>query len=478
MPERGPAPQAARHRDALAERVGSDAVRWDEATLQQHSRDTWCLSALRAMRGALTTRPLCVVMPTTAQQVSDVLQYAARNELSVVPFGAGSGVCGGVLPSATAIVIDLRRMDRLVELDETALTARVQAGMMGNACEAALNAAGYSMGHFPQSIDVSTVGGWVATRAAGQYSTRYGSIEDIVLALEAVLPNGRILRTHVGPRSATGPDLRHLFLGAEGTLGVVTEVTTRIFPQPASSIGQAFGFASMGDGFEAIRLIMRAGWRPPVVRLYDALETGRLFTDVSTGDNCLLLLLSEGPEALTAAESAACAAICTKADAIPLGEGPVRRWIAERNQVPAFETFLERGFVLDTIEVATTWTHIHALYRDVIAALQTVDGIVVSSGHSSHSYAQGTNIYFTFVARPKDPQRAEATYLACWDKAMEATLRCQGTISHHHGIGRLRVPWMGRELGCGVDVLRAIKQALDPFGIMNPGALIPDQGAS
>jgi alkyldihydroxyacetonephosphate synthase len=462
-----------RHREALITRLGNEAVRWDEASLAQHSRDTWCLSVLRSLRGTLTARPLCVISPTTVEQISETLQYANQHALVVVPFGAGSGVCGGVLPPDGALVIDLRRMDRILELNETALTVRVQAGMMGSAFEAALNQTGYTMRNFPQSIDLSTVGGWISTRAAGQYSTRYGSTEDMLLALEVVLPDGHVLRTRVGPRSATGPDIRSIFLGAEGTLGVVTEATMRIWPLPEHSIGQGFSFESTHGGFEAIRLIMRAGWRPPVVRLYDSVETARLFPDVSTGNNCLLILLSEGPAALTAAETAACASTCTVRGGRAVGDGPVQRWIAERNHVPGFESFLQRDLVLDTIEVATTWDHIDDLYREVIAALQQVDGILVASGHSSHSYAQGTNIYFTFVARPSDPAQAEATYLHCWEQAMEATLRCHGTIAHHHGIGRLRTRWMERELGGGLKVLRALKQALDPNGIMNPGVLIP-----
>ena len=223
-----------RHREALVVRLGNEVVRWDEDSLAQHSRDTWVLSVLRTLRGTLTARPLCIVSPTTVEEVSETLQYANRNGLAVVPFGAGSGVCGGVLPPEGAVVIDLRRMGRIVELNETALTVRVQAGMMGNAFEAALNAAGYTMRNFPQSIDLSTVGGWISTRAAGQFSTRYGSTEDMLLGLEAVLPDGHVLRTRVGPRSATGPDLRNIFLGAEGTLGIVTEATMRIWPSTSS----------------------------------------------------------------------------------------------------------------------------------------------------------------------------------------------------------------------------------------------------
>jgi alkyldihydroxyacetonephosphate synthase len=471
-----PESSSPRHREALAASLGGDrnTVRWDDNALTEHSRDTWCISVLRGLRGTLSARPLCVVSPTGVDQISVLVEYANQHRLLVVPFGAGSGVCGGVLPTGDAIVVDLRRMNRILELNETALLVRVQTGMMGNAFEAELNKAGYSMGHFPQSIDVSTVGGWVSTRAAGQYSTRYGAIEDILLALEVVLPDGRLLRTKVGPRAATGPDLRQLFLGAEGTLGIVTEATMRIFPRPESSVGHSYSFASMDDGLEAIRLITRSGWKPPVVRLYDGIETARLFTSASTGGNCLLLLLSEGPEALTAAESQACQAICSALGGEAMGPDPVQHWVVERNQVPGFEPFLRSGLMLDTIEVATTWDHIHDLYREVIAALHTVEGIVVASGHSSHSYPQGTNIYFTFAARPADPECAEATYFACWQQAMEATLRCAGTISHHHGIGRLRVPWMARELGEGLGVLRRIKRVLDPNGIMNPGVLIPD----
>jgi alkyldihydroxyacetonephosphate synthase len=468
-----PESDVTRHREALVVRLGNAAVRWDEESLAQHSRDTWCLAVLRGLRGTLTARPLCVLTPVTLEEVSEALQYANHHGLAVVPFGGGSGVCGAVLPADGAIVIDLRRMNRIVEINETALTVRVQAGMMGNAFEAALNDAGYTMRNFPQSIDLSTVGGWISTRAAGQFSTRYGSTEDMLLALDVVLPDGHVLRTRIGPRSATGPDLRNIFLGAEGTLGIVTEATMRIWPLPEDSRGQAFGFASLHDGLEAIRLIMRAGWRPPVVRLYDGIETARLFPDVSTGTNCLLILLSEGPAALTTAEAAACAGLCVAQGGNAVGDAPVQRWMAERNHVPSFESFLQRGLVLDTIEVAVTWDRIDDLYREVIAALQTVDGILVASGHSSHSYAQGTNIYFTFVARPGDAEQAEATYLRCWEVAMDATLRCGGTISHHHGIGRLRTPWMERELGGGLAVLRALKHALDPNGIMNPGVLIP-----
>ena len=460
-----------RTRDDLSRMLGAGAVEWDEGTLREHSHDWWMVSQLRLLRGTLGNRPACVVNPGNTEQVRQILTYANERRIPVVPFGAGSGVCAAVQPERDAIVVDLRRMNRILEVNETALTVRVQPGMMGNAFEAALNQRGYSMGHFPQSIDLSTVGGWVATRAAGQFSTRYGSIEDVLLALEAVLPNGQVVRTRVGPRSATGPDLRQIFLGSEGTLAIFTELTLRIFPRPESRVMESFSFPDFDAGLEAIRALVRAGWRPPVLRLYDAVETERHFGD---GKGCLLLVLSEGPSSLTAVEMEGCRRACAEHGGRAAGGGRVAHWLETRNQVPGFEPFLKKGFVLDTIEVATTWDRIHDLYREVIAGLSSVPGIVAASGHSSHSYAQGTNIYFTFAARPDDPAQAEPTYFACWEKTMEATLRVGGTIAHHHGVGRLRTKWMPEELGAGgLAVLRALKHALDPNGIMNPGALLP-----
>lgn len=461
------------HRNALTAILGDGNVVWDEAALLDHAHDYWSIAQLRLLRGTLTNRPLCVARPGNVDDVAAVLRYANENRVPVVPFGAGSGVCGGVLPDQSAIVVDMRRMDRILAINDVAQTVTVQAGKMGNIFEQELNAAGFTMRHFPQSIDVSTVGGWVATRAAGQYSTRYGNIEDALMAVQVVLPDGSVVGTRVGPRAATGPDVRNLFLGAEGTLGIVTELTMRIYPLPESVVMQAFTFDSFDAGLEAIRLFMRAGWRPPVVRLYDAIESGRLFTPWSSGGENLLLLLSEGPAALTEVEMAGCAQACAQQGGKPIGPDPVESWRHERNKVPGFTPFLERGMVLDTIEVATAWDRINELYREVVGSLQTVEGILVASGHSSHSYVSGTNIYFTFAAMPASPEKAEETYFTCWAKTMEATLKCGGTIAHHHGIGRLRNGWMARELGGGLDVLRKLKQVIDPNGIMNPGVLFP-----
>jgi alkyldihydroxyacetonephosphate synthase len=389
-----------------------------------------------------------------------------------VPFGAGSGVCGGVLPDAGTLVVDLGDMRALGAIDGHNLLATAQAGLLGSDFEAALNAAGFSMGHFPQSIALSSVGGWVATRSAGQFSTKYGNIEDLFVAFEAVLPSGTVIRTRPVPRASTGPDLRHLFLGGEGTTGILTEVTFEIHPLPEASARQAVAFPTMRAGLEALRRIVRAGWRPAVVRLYDEIEAGRTFAGVAGASESLLLVLCEGPAALVAAERAAIEAACGDVGGRLVGGAPVESWLHHRNTVPGFEVFLKQGMVVDTIEVATTWDKIDALYAGVLAAMRAVAGLIVASGHSSHTYATGTNIYFTFAAKPESAAELEPLYFRIWDAAMEATLAAGGTVSHHHGIGRVRREWLARELGSAYGALVAVQRALDPAGIMNPGALL------
>jgi alkyldihydroxyacetonephosphate synthase len=458
--------------DALARELGADRVFEDAATLAAHRTDYWILAHLRARQGRLVGGPACVVRPRTTAEVAAVLRTAQRAGVPVVPWGAGSGVVGGATPPAGALVIDLSAMSRLLELNEQALYARAEAGMMGNAYEAALGARGYSSGHFPQSIALSTVGGWVATRAAGQFSTRYGNIEDLCLALEAVLPSGDVVRTPLVPRAAAGPSLRELFLGSEGTLGIVTEVALRVHPLPEERRLASFAFPTMAAALDRVRRVLRAGWRPPVMRVYDQVETGRHFSEWAPADACMLVVLSEGPAAMVAGEIDACEREATAGGGTAVGREPVRHWLETRNKVPSWDFFLDREMLADTIEVAATWDRIDTVYRTVVDALAGAPGVVLASGHSSHGYAQGTNIYFSFVQKPADWARAEEDYLEAWGRAMRATLAAGGTISHHHGIGRLRVPWLAEELGSAHALLRKIKRAVDPGGIMNPGVLV------
>jgi alkyldihydroxyacetonephosphate synthase len=456
--------------NTLRSELGDDRVFEDAATLDAHRTDYWILAHLRARQGRLGAPPACVIRPRNTAEVATAVRAAQRHGVAVVPYGGGSGVLGGAVPPAGALVIDLGEMRQLLDLDETALLARAQAGLLGGEYERLITARGYTTGHYPQSIERATLGGLVATRSAGQFSTKYGNIEDLLLGLEAVLPSGDTLRLAPVPRSSTGPSLRELFLGSEGALGIVTEVTLRVFPLPERRELASYTFPDVAAGLDAIRRLVRVGWRPAVVRLYDQMETARTFSQWAPSDACLLLVVSEGPPGLVAAELTAVAA--EVGDAPSLGAAPVEHWLGHRNTVPSWDFFLDKELMVDTIEIAATWDRVTPLYDATMRALQSAPGIVVASAHSSHSYVQGTNLYITFVLKPEDFSRAEEAYVEAWTRVMEATLAGGGTIAHHHGIGRMRVPWLERELSEAYPVLRAIKRALDPAGIMNPGTLV------
>jgi len=449
-------------------------VRTDEAALDAHRADSWVLAEWRKLRDEGPPRPLAVVEASDRDDVAATLRIAREHGTAVLPYGGGSGVCGAVEGRPDAVVLSLRPMQGLVRLDDADLCAVFRAGTLGGDAERAVQRHGLTIGHWPQSIELSTVGGWVATRASGQFSTAYGNIEDVVLALEAVLPDGSLLRTRETPRASAGPDLRHLLLGSEGAFGVVTEVTFSLRPLPEASRGQALHFGSLRDGLEALRHIVRAGWRPPVMRLYDPRESRRGFRDFCPKGRALLLLLHEGPAPAVEAEVPAVRELGRALGGEAAPAEAVDHWLAERNHVPSFRSFLEQGVVVDTIEVATTWSRVADLYDAVTGALSEVPGVLAATAHSSHSYRSGTNLYFSFAARPDDPAAIGATYAECWRRTMEACLAHGAGIAHHHGVGRVRRDWLAAELGeSGAELLRRLKRAVDPDGLLNPGAGIP-----
>jgi alkyldihydroxyacetonephosphate synthase len=461
--------------ERLKDALGSEAVRTEPELRARHARDTWVLSELRDLEGEALPGPAAVLEPASTEAVAAALRVCRETGTPVVPYGGGSGVCGAVRVPEGAVVLSTRRLAGLVSLESDDLLATFRAGTGGMDAERRVQEAGLTIGHWPQSIELSTVGGWVATRAAGQFSTAYGSIEDIVFALEAVLPDGTVVRTRPTPRAAAGPDLRQLFLGSEGTLGVVTEVSLSLRERPEASLGQAFHFDDLTAGLEAIRRLMRAGYRPPVVRLYDPRESERSFADDCPRGRAFLILLHEGPAAVVDAACAGAARIAADLGAGSADARAVDHWLDHRNRVPGFRGFLERGIILDTIEVAATWSRIGALYERVVGSLREVPGLLAASAHSSHSYRSGTNLYFTFAARPEDRGQMAELYRECWRRTMEATLAAGGGIAHHHGIGRVRRPYLARELGPGgTALLRTLKHALDPAGLLNPGVLVPD----
>jgi alkyldihydroxyacetonephosphate synthase len=320
-------------------------------------------------------------------------------------------------------------------------------------------------------MDLSTVGGWLACRGAGQYSTRYGKIEDMVLGLEIVLADGRIVRTEGhGPRAATGPNLTQLFVGSEGTLGVITEARLRIHPLPPAQERRAFGFTSFEAGLDACRRIMRRGATPAVLRLYDEAESARNFEQGGTN---VLIVLDETDPALLAATLAIVDDACTTAGAVVLDEAFVERWLAHRNDVSALAPLWRAGVVVDTAEISGSWSVLPALFADVVAALTNIDGTLAASAHQSHAYTDGACLYFTFAGKGPEGDAAwrEHYYRQAWDAVTNATLAHGAAISHHHGIGLNRSRFLPRALGSGFDVLVGLKQTFDPVGILNPGKL-------
>ncbi len=459
--------------EALRAALG-DRVVTDDETLDAHRHDYWALAQLQDLLGAGAPRPRAVVFAESTADVAETLRVCRAHRTPVIPFGGASGVCGAIEAHPDAIVLSTRRMDGLVRLSDENLTATFRAGTLGIDAENRVRQDGLTIGHWPQSVELSTVGGWVATRASGQYSTGYGSIEDLVLALEVVLPDGSVVRTRETPRAAAGPDLRQIFMGSEGTLGVVTEVTFSLRPLPEASVGQAFHFAAFADGIEAIRRSMRAGWRPPVIRMYDANESQRGFADWCPAGRHLLLLLHEGPAAVVQAEVDAVSALCVAVGAEATDVAAVHHWLAERNNVPSFRGLNEQGLVVDTIEVACTWDRVGRLYEAVTRSVREVPGVLLSSAHSSHSYRSGTNLYFTFAAHVDQRERMPDVYRECWDRTMRACVELGAGIAHHHGIGRVRRDRLVDEIGeTGVELLRMLKWALDPDALLNPGVLLP-----
>ena len=457
---------------ALQERLGAGKIVTDPASLEARRHDYWMVSHVRDRVGAKAPSPACVARPTSVADVQAILAIASASKTPVIPFGLGSGVVGGVIASADAILLDMGAMTAVRAIDETNLLASFDAGKNGLEAEQGVAAKGLTIGHWPQSVAISTVGGWVATRASGQFSTANGNIEDIIHSIEAVLPDGTLVVLGKGPRASAGPDLRHLMLGSEGTLGVITGVTFSLRRAAEATAYSAFEAPDMRAGFALQRRMIQAGWRPPVVRQYDERESKRQSPEAKA---CLILMVHEGPQALVAAEQAAVAAMAAEAGIVSAPAAIVENWMQHRNTVPSWDMLLSRNLIADTVEVSADWDQIALIYDDATASLSEVSGCRAASAHSSHVYRSGLNLYFTFAVQLETPEAMEPTYFDCWRRIMDATVRHGGSLAHHHGIGRVRRDVLVDELGVsGVGLLRKIKQALDPNGIMNPGALIPD----
>lgn len=430
----------------------------------EHARDWWPRSIPVVARGDVENWPSVVARPRTTTEVSAVLRVATEHRVPVTAQGGRSSVVGGAVPTPGAIALDLTGLDRIIDVDSESQTVRVEAGVVGPNLEAYLGHRGFTVGHFPQSFDLATVGGWIACRGAGQYSNLYGPVASMVRALTVVLANGNVVHLgRRGPHEALGPDLLQLFVGSEGTLGIITEATLVVRPRAPHEEHGAFLFSHFDEGMNACRRSVQRGARPAVLRLYDEIESRRHF-DV---DGCALIVLVEGDSHLVSATVSIVDDECAGARRLP--PTLVDHWLATRNDVTALAPMWERGFVVDTIEVAGPWTVLGGLHQRVTEALLTIDGMLSVSVHQSHAYLDGACLYFTFVARPTGD--ADDLYRRAWDDAMCVVMALGAAISHHHGVGRARARFAAATLGSAFAVLESLKRELDPLNILNPGVL-------
>ncbi|HZM43108.1 MAG TPA: FAD-binding oxidoreductase [Acidimicrobiales bacterium] len=457
--------------DALVERLATTgaAVTVEPAAVAEASRDWWPVAMSWATEGQVAGLGAAVVRPGDADQVAAVLALCHEARVPVTAAGGRSGVCGASVPLHGGVVLDLTAMAGIVDVDATSLVLNVRPGTFGDVLEHELRSRhGVTLGHWPQSVALSTVGGWLACRSAGQLSTRYGKIEDIVLGLDVALADGRLIHTGGAPRAAAGPDLTQLFVGSEGTLGIITGARLRLHPVPA---GEGRG-AWLVDGFEAgldvMRRVVQRGATPAAFRLYDPAESQRTYH--TPDGKALLLVLDEGDPVLVDATLAVVNDELATAGAVPSDLGHVDHWLERRNDVAALEALISKGYTVDTMEISGPWAALPAIYRATVDALMAVEGTIAASAHQSHSYTSGGCVYFTFAGQV-DADRRDAYYRELWDAGQRAVLANGGALSHHHGVGLNRARFMRNALGPAFDVLAAAKDALDPNGILNPGKL-------
>lgn len=476
-----------------------------------YRRDLWPRATLELTEGRLPPAPAGVVWPRFAEQVPEILAWAAREGVPVVPYGAGSGVCGAAAGREGALVVDTKRLDEIGPVDPALRAVRVGPGVLGQHLEDRLARSGWQVGHSPSSIWCSTVGGYAASRSAGQFSSRYGVFEDMLLGLRLATPGGEL---GAGVWTAPGEeDLLPVICGSEGALGVITDLLVRVVPLPQTRWLRGYAFSSLEDAWEAMQAVLQAGLWPSVVRLYDPVDTnvgGRLgrrkagreesagravlkqlkeavasvpglrrhLLDLplslpglinrlaqGLGERVLLILGFEGPAALVDAQVAAAEPLLVEGE--DLGAEPGLAWFAHRHDVSykLAPIFAAGGFA-DTMEVAAPWSRLGGLYRSVKAA---IGRHAVVMAHFSHAYPEGCSIYFSFAGAGRTE-----VYDRLWAEALEAVGAAGGTVTHHHGVGQLKARAAAREAGAAARVWREIKGRLDPAGLLNPGRLFPE----
>jgi len=475
-------------REAIVEHLqqilGSDQVLTDHHLLQQRSIDNF--RKLQNIFGVYTMPlPAAVAVVTSTEEVAKVLAFADEHGVNVVARTGGTATEGGLeTPVENSIVVDGGSMNKIISIDEYNMQATAQCGVPLQALEDAVRAVGLTTGHSPQSKPIASMGGLVATRSIGQFSTLYGGIEDMVVGCEVVFPGGQVSRIKNVPRRAAGPDIRHIVIGNEGALCFITEVTVKLFPYlPENNIFLGWTLKSMKTGFEVLREVMVAGYKPSVARLYDP-EDGQLhFSHFAAADDCIVLFMTEGNAGISKATAEGIAEIVGRyPQCTPVDSQLISEWFEDLVWGPdkvarEDERIRTTRNVNRTTEISADWSTINDIYEAVLPRIRReINGITLLGGHSSHSYINGTNMYFNYFydlidCEPQDEN--DRYYLPIISIICEETLRAGGSIVHHHGIGKARTPWVKAEYGSSYPMLEALKRVFDPNGIMNMGTIFP-----
>jgi len=470
-------------KEKLVELVGKNQVVIDAEVLKESSVDRF--RRFEAFHGVFSLpSPAAVVNVHSTDEVAAVLTFANANQVNVVPRTGHTATEGGLETILeNSIVIDGSGMNKIVSIDIENMQATVQCGVPLQVLDDQLREQGYTTGHSPQSKPIAQLGGLVATRSIGQFSTLYGGIEEMVVGLEAVFPDGGITRIKNVPRRAAGPDIRHVIIGNEGALCFITEVTVKIFKYfPENNRFLGYTLDNMRTGFKILRKVMVNGFRPSVARLYDGEDGAYHFSHFADG-KCVLIFVAEGAKPLADATAGAIQEIVAEYNECQPVEGKlIERWFANLNWDPANlaeekTEIIETKNICNTTEISGNWSIINGIYETCMQRVRNeIPDLTLLGGHSSHSYLNGTNLYFVYfynVVDCKPEEELTKYHLPIKKIIVEETIKAGGSMCHHHGVGKHRTHWIKDEYGSSYYILKTLKEAFDPNGIMNPGTILP-----
>ncbi len=424
------------------------------------------------LQGKYKYLPSAILIPNDTQELSKIMKLANKFDVGIIPFGGGSGIVGGSIPENQEIMIDMKRFQEF-SINPINLTAVGGAGITGADFENMLNESGYTCGHYPQSFQSAVIGGMVATRAIGTFSTKYGKMDDMINSLEVVLPTGDIVNTNNVPKRSSGPELKDLFLGSEGVFGIVTKAELYIYPIAEIRSFETYTFPTTESGLEAIRSFIQKGIKPPVIRLYDEVEGEHKIHKYGFERGYALLILGfEGLVEMVNLEQKIVHDTCLASGGRHKGEKAAKEWFETRFSTKKMLDYdVIKGGTSDAIEVAAPWDKIIQVWTEMRKALAPYCDVV--DCHFSHVYHSGSSVYVIFHAKTGgDDIDGEKRYQECLKVAIEASIANGGNVSHHHGVGKAKASFMHLEHGdAGHEVMKKIKSSLDPKGILNKGVL-------